>query len=118
MERFDWIDWLSVLEICILALLLTGCTPISHIPTPGWPALAVTEHHVSNREMRDACVPYMPAGVSPMGCAVMDLDAKTCDIWLSKDFPDEHALEHERLHCLGHDHPGGTFMVDLLERMK
>lgn len=80
--------------------------------------MRVTEHVVSNKEMRDVCVQYVGWGESPMACAELDLSAGTCDIWLSADYPDADVTEHERLHCLGHDHPGGTTIKRLLNEWK
>lgn len=95
-------------------LLLASCTPIGHVKVDGWPVLAVSENVVANNVMRDRCSRYMPAGVSPMGCAEINIKARTCDIWLSADFPSPDNAIHERLHCDGYDHPGGTFLKGLL----
>lgn len=105
--------------LALALLLLVSCTtPISHVDTPGWPKLAVREHHVSHREMRDVCAKYQAPGVAAEGCAEINLRAKTCDVWLSADFPSASNREHELLHCEGKDHPGGTFMRDLLRASK
>lgn len=100
--------------VLILALTVNACTIMSHIETPGWPQLRVTEHYVSTAAMRDVCVKYSGFGSSPYGCAEINLTMGTCDIWLSQEYFAQWQLDHERLHCEGKDHLGGTFMRDLM----
>lgn len=99
----------------LLPLLLSACTtPIEHVAVAGWPVLEVREHVVANTVMRDRCAQYAPVGVATMGCAEINIPARTCDIFLSADFPSAANAAHERLHCAGYDHPGGTFLKGLL----
>lgn len=85
-----------------------------HTPPPeGWPTLTVIKHAVSSKEMRDVCSQYGPAA-GIVACAEPDLDAKTCDIWLQKEFPDAYVEWHEEMHCKGYDHPGGTEIKRLM----
>jgi hypothetical protein len=100
-----------------LFLLLGGCTTIGHQKVEGWPQLTVIEHHVPHYVMRDRCVKYAPWGTSPEACAEFNLEARTCNIWFSADFPPPPAfVKHERMHCEGYDHVGETQMRDFLAR--
>jgi hypothetical protein len=99
-----------------LALLVGACTIVGHEKVEGWPELTVREHHVPHAVMRDKCSPFVPALMSPEACAIFDLRARTCDIYYSADFPPSDAvIRHERLHCAGNDHVGGTYLKQLLE---
>jgi hypothetical protein len=101
----------------ILILFLGGCTTIGHQKVEGWPQLTVIEHHVPHYVMRDHCVKYAPWGSSPEACAEFNLEARTCEIWFSADFPPPPAfVTHERMHCDGYDHVGQTQMRDFLAR--
>lgn len=103
--------------LSLIATLLVGaCTIISHERVAGWPQLQVREHHVPHAAMRDRCARYVGFGMASDACAEFNLAAGTCDIWLSADFPPSESMkEHERLHCAGHDHLGGTTLKRLLE---
>jgi hypothetical protein len=85
----------------------------------GWPELKIIEHHVSHREMRDRCMPYMGVGMSPEGCAEFNFAQSRCDIWLSADFPPPRfVVEHERQHCLGFEHAGETELRAILANLR
>ena len=100
-------------------LMLAGCTVVGHQRTEGWPQLKVTEHYVANATMRDKCAKYVAFGVSPLACAEFNLRAGTCDIWFSADFPPPHTvIEHERMHCQGYDHIGGSTMRNALRAIR
>jgi hypothetical protein len=103
-----------------VVFVTTGCASgLEHRKVEGWPQLTVREHHVPHSEMRDQCTKYASFGGMTEACAVYDLGAGTCDIWLSADFPPSEAIvEHERLHCQGYDHVGETYMERLLARWK
>ena len=103
--------------LLLLALLLSACTtPIDHVAVAGWPKLAESTVTVSHREMRDICSQYTPWYEAAEGCTIINLRAKTCLKVLSSDFPSGYSKKHEDEHCEGEDHPGGTFMRDLLEK--
>jgi hypothetical protein len=98
-----------------------GCTEIDeHTPPPAdWPALTIDERHVAHSAMRDACAPFAPAGMSPEACAVVDFVARRCTIWLSADFPPaREVVDHEWLHCRGHDHVGENTLARAWEAHK
>jgi hypothetical protein len=65
--------------------------------------------------MLERCSKY---AVATMGCAEFYLSRGECHIWVSAEFPDRGVLEHERLHCQGHDHVGSIAMRDMLGRWK
>ena len=97
--------------------LLMGCTTIGHAPPPaGWPQLKIIEHYVTARQMADVCGKYSAWYMTTLACAEIDLDKNTCELWFSEEFAPAWITEHERLHCEGRDHPGGTLMQDLLDK--
>jgi hypothetical protein len=99
----------------LLAVLLSACTIVGHEKVAGWPALQMVEHYVPHSEMRERCVQYTGFGMSPEACAEFDLVRRRCDIWYSADFPPgPEIIEHERLHCQGYDHIGGTTLAQIL----
>jgi len=99
-------------------LALAACTALGHQRAEGWPRLKVTEHYVSNAVMRDRCARYTAFGMSPVACSEFNLVAGTCDIWFSADFPPPAAVaEHERMHCEGYDHLGGSTMKQAVQAL-
>jgi hypothetical protein len=100
----------------VILMCLSGCAAVdSHQRVADWPALKVVEHHVSNREMRDHCAQYTGPLLSPVGCTVFYFGLDEAHIYVSKEFPSEYVLEHERLHAAGYDHTGSTAMQTLLK---
>ena len=100
-------------HLSLITALVSACTPMPHKPVIG-PDIAnytLTEHRVGCWEMTTRClpevpVPFKPLLITPLGCAEIDFEHRTCDIytcWWTPGF----IVEHERLHCLGMDH-GGT----------
>src|SRR4051794_32324158 len=84
----------------VVLMCLSGCAAVdSHQRVADWPELKVVEHHVSNREMRDRCAQYTGPLVSPMGCTLFYFDLGEAHIYVSKEFPSDFVLEHERLHA-------------------
>lgn len=84
-------------------------------PPVDWPELKITKHVVSHKEMNAVCSKY---GKGWIACAVMDLHAKTCDIWMSKDHMNVYIEWHEEMHCKGYDHPGGTTIAGLINEYR
>jgi hypothetical protein len=102
-----------------ISALMAGCTIVGHQQVLGWPELRVAEHHVPHHVMRDKCAKYAPFGMSPEACMEFNLHAGTCDIWYSAEFPPSKAvMEHERLHCRGYDHVGGSVLKDAVAAWK
>ena len=105
--------------LLLLAASLSACTIVSHERVADWPQLQVVEHSVPEAEMRDRCGKYVAFGFSPLACAEFHFEARRCDVWYSADFPPSRAvIEHERLHCAGHDHIGGGTMHELLQEYR
>jgi hypothetical protein len=103
----------------VVLVFLSGCAGVdSHRRVADWPALKVVEHHLSNREMRDHCAPYMGPLESPLGCTVFYFDLGEAHIYVSKEFPAQFVLEHERLHAAGYDHIGSGGMQAMLNAWK
>ena len=98
-----------------LAVLLGACTFVGHERVDDWPALKVSLHVVPMNVMRDRCAKYTPPLMNPEACAEFDLRAGTCNIWIA-DGPNNTAqVEHELLHCVGYDHPGGGTLRKALD---
>jgi hypothetical protein len=102
----------------LVAVMLAGCTMIdAHRPAPAdWPPLAVVERRASFLEVQRACKPDMPLMLSLvvgvyLGCARIHFDANLCEVWLLEG-ADEATAAHERMHCAGYDHIGGTVLRD------
>lgn len=104
--------------ILLFAAASAACTTVGHEKVEGWPELAIVEHRVSAGEMYDRCKKYVAFGMLPMACAEFNLATKRCDIWLMEGFAPRSVVEHERLHCQGHDHVGETAMRDFLTRYR
>lgn len=105
----------KALVISSLFAALAGCSVIdSRHRVEGWPELEVIEHHVDHAAMRDKCGAFTGPFSSPEGCAIFYFQDKTCAIYVSKDFPNRSALEHERQHCKGFDHVGSGDMAAML----
>lgn len=101
----------------LAAVLIAGCATMDREPVPGWPALRVVQHFVPHAQMRERCARYVGFGMSPEACAEFDFANGQCHLWFSSDFPPSAAvLEHERLHCAGHDHRGERTLQRLLTR--
>jgi hypothetical protein len=99
-------------------LLLNACSTVGHEKVEGWPELAIHEHHVSAGEVYDRCRKYVAFGMIPLACAEFNLATRRCDIWYIEGFATRSIVEHERLHCQGHDHVGQTGMRDFLARYR
>jgi hypothetical protein len=104
---------------CALAsCLLAGCViaPVDteRGPPPDWPELQV---HVSvtDRDLASLC--RLQSGLSPLiGCAMVDFNRRSCTVYLRFESP--AVLEHERLHCLGYDHPAEATLRNAWEAFK
>jgi hypothetical protein len=104
--------------IAALAAASSACTSVGHEKVADWPELRIYEHRVSAGEMYERCSKYVAFGMLPMACAEFNLATKRCDIWLIEGFAPRNIVEHERLHCQGHDHVGETAMRDFLQRYR
>lgn len=104
--------------ILLFAAASAACTTVGHEKVEGWPELMILEHRVSAGEVYDRCKKYVAFGMLPMACAEFNLATKRCDIWLMEGFAPPSIVEHERLHCQGHDHAGETAMRDFLTRYR
>ena len=106
------------LLILLLAAASAACTVVGHEKVEGWPDLMIVEHRVSASAVYDRCRKYVAFGMLPMACAEFNLATRRCDIWLMEGFAPRSVVEHERLHCQGHDHVGETAMRDFLTRYR
>ena len=101
----------------ILALaFLAGCTFIdNHTPPPaGWPSLRVeiVEDTYGEKGINYYCGPSNPI-VWRIGCAVPDFAQGICFAYVRDMTP--WVITHERLHCAGYDHTGGTAIQKIME---
>lgn len=102
----------------LLAASLAACSTVGHEKVEGWPELMIVEHRVSAAQMYERCRKYVGFGMLPMACAEFNLATRRCDIWLVEGLAPRSIVEHERLHCKGHDHVGETAMRDFLGRYR
>jgi hypothetical protein len=105
-----------VYRAAVLAATLSGCTIIDahRGPPEDWPPLAVVERRASFLDVQRACNPDMPLLASLLvgvylGCARIHFDASLCEVWLLED-ADAATAAHERMHCAGFDHIGGSVL--------
>lgn len=98
---------------------LMACGSMFHTEPPkDWPALETRVHRVGLVELHKRCAKYMTTGQKLMslgivgGCAEIDFANSRCDIWLGQGENSPELEEHERLHCLGHDHTEDTTLRD------
>ena len=121
----DWASFLAGIGRAVLlalaaagvATFLGGCSTIDpQNRVEGWPDLQVTEFRVAYEEMRSRCDRYVAFGMIPLACAEFNLNARSCHIWLDRDYAPAHIVEHERMHCSGHDHFGSTHMADMYKQ--
>lgn len=96
----------------LVMTFLSACTPMPHKPVigPDFSQYQVTEHRIGCWEMQQRCLPGVPFPikpllVAPLGCATVDFERKTCDIYTCAISPG-FVLTHEREHCRGMDHGG------------
>jgi hypothetical protein len=109
----------TCLAVLLLSGALAGCSVMNgHEKVAGWPELKIIEHHVPHAEMRDRCQRAVSLFASPEGCTYFYLDRSEAHIYVSKEFPNEMVLRHERLHAVGYDHIGSKNMLRMLENWK
>lgn len=104
--------------LILLLNSLAGCVSImGHTPPPAdWPELRVVERKASFMETQRECGfhPLAAVVVQCLGVAKVDFCERTCTITYATDL----VLEHERLHCKGHDHIDSFYLRDLWESYK
>jgi len=110
----------SILGLVVLSAALSGCAIMidTQNRVPGWPELKVVEHHVAHEEMYERCRQFVPAYSAPEACTVYYFSRSEAHIYVSKEFPNDWILRHERLHAAGYDHVGSTAMQQMLEAWK
>lgn len=95
-----------------LTILLGGCMSMPDKKVEGVDNLKVTEHVLSTSEVTRVCgeklgIPLLMRWmVKIWGCATIELDTWTCDIYYSQENLEGQSdlLEHERMHCQGYWH--------------
>jgi len=105
---------MRALALALFLLFAASCAAISEPPVEGWPELQIVWHQVSQEEVHGYCairVGPIPVGARILGCATADFDRRECHIYVTEDAA-AWVIEHERLHCLGWDHPGENTMRD------
>jgi hypothetical protein len=103
---------MRVVAVVAIAVAVSACTPMPHkkVIGPDMTSYKVTEHEVGCWEMTQRCAPNIPFPIKPllvmpMGCATVNFDKRTCDIYVCSMSPG-FVLKHERQHCEGWDHGG------------
>ena len=109
--------------VLIPALIVTACTAIDlhNEPPADWPKLTVGVHKLGFWEMQSYCGTsgLMFLVTQSMACAVINFNDMTCTIYYAAD--DETgamAIEHEEMHCKGHDHIGSSHLRDAWSEWK
>lgn len=105
-------------KFLLVFILLGGCTTIDNRPPPAdFPTLKTTIHVVPYAEMGAQCNKFSSFLSINFACALWDFTQMTCDIWLTPD-SSKWIVDHEQLHCLGHDHIGDSTLRDSWEYFK
>lgn len=98
--------------ILAIALFVSACAPMAHRPVigPDFSSFRVTENKVGCWDMVNRCMPGVPFPIKPLivmplGCAVVDFEKSTCDIYTCSLSP-RFVPAHEHEHCRGMDHNG------------
>lgn len=96
--------------LAFISLLIVGCSTID-IYVKDWPDLKIIFHESHLLEINQKCWIYLStiqklSGSLVFACSIIDLDKKTCDIYIADNSP-EVIINHEIAHCKGGDHPGG-----------
>lgn len=91
----------------LLHFFISSCSTITN-QIDDWPELKITIHEASLVDLNTKCWSSLPIkkkilGAVVFGCAMYDLDKKTCDIYATPNAP-SFILEHEISHCKGGDH--------------
>jgi hypothetical protein len=99
------------LMFILASLVLSSCSIISY-QVDDWPELTITVHDTSLAELNATCWSSLPVvkkmlGAVVFGCAMYDLDKKTCDIYIMPNSP-RFILDHEIEHCMGGDDADGS----------
>lgn len=111
--------------IVLASLLALGaCSTIDQhtLPPADWPEVRIVENRVSYGEVLKRCYKYLTLGEKliggiPLACAEVFFAEAVCHIWITPNI-DAEIIKHERLHCLGYDHPGADNMRGAWQRYK
>ena len=107
-----------ILQIILCAIVL-GCSSTLYQPNVGidwshhpadWPKLTIVEHIDQPLAVNNTCI-IMDGIIENnhvyLGCAVIDFNKMTCDVWINEKVNLNRARRHEEDgHCNGYDHPG------------
>ena len=103
----------------IATLMLSACSTIdAHTPAPsGWPALriVIVDDPYADKGIEVYCSPSNLFAYH-MACAVPDFAQQTCFIYARSR--DKWLIDHEKLHCAGYDHPGGSSIRKIMNYWK
>lgn len=105
------------IRLILLTLVLSGCAAMGSNAPADWPNLRVEVNRVTTKEMWDVCLQYTPFLSTPEACAQVYFEEGKCVVTLDKNLGDGH-LEHEKLHCKGHDHIGSSTFSNAWEAHK
>ena len=108
----------TLLMIAALAAV-SGCASLidQHTPPPkDWPQLTVRDNVLGPIDIQRRCYKYVATHIKllggfAMGCAEINFDMRTCDIYRAHDAAPD-IMEHEYAHCRGFGHPGDTTLAD------
>jgi len=95
-------------KIIFISAFLISCSTIDGY-IEDWPVLEIKVYKSSAHQVNQKCWSSLSQsqkliGSVALGCATIDLDKKTCDIYIASDSL-EYIINHEIAHCKGGDHP-------------
>lgn len=105
--------------VYLALVLLSACTVVNEhkAPPADWPKLEITVEEGGFWETQEKCGRNAAEVIliGPMlGCAWVNFDEMRCRIYLWLNA----VLEHELLHCAGHDHYLSSALADYWEEWK
>lgn len=95
--------------VLVLLLLISGCSSIDYKqgPVPGLERMTAEEHYVDGQELYARCSRCGHLGIElPVACTCINFKTNHAVIWLTRG-ASQAAVEHERAHARGYDHPNG-----------
>lgn len=104
-----------VLEVMFVTFVLAACTTIDvhRAPPADWPVLEERIEVVGWVELQRLCT----LNFMCTGTFWIRFDLGICTIYVLS-LNDRYAIEHERKHCRGYDHPGSNLLSEGWQKWK
>ena len=98
----------------LISIFLIGCMSIGDVKPPiDWPKLEIKTVY-NDEAVVQHCVQNLL--YQSVACATINFDTMTCIQYLPENV--RWFDEHEKRHCLGHDHDGDTTLRDYWKNWK